>query len=241
MEPTAPLHGAARAAHPAPQVVGRDRRLAVTLHIHGMAPGSIAAIPRPARAPGEFGPGLAGGPGAEYRGGTRPQVTWALTLRRSALAVSAIYLGFTWRSASRSLRVNPLPRPRVDCTTPQDRQTGHAQERRATRRPAQAGVAPVSRAPVAGHPRAAGVGGCGGRYRRLPGQRSWRFNPVGSRRGRYHTDRQPGAALQNTAMCPAGPPPARSRTACAAGQSHSTHDTVIRPGPHSCAFEHRSG
>jgi hypothetical protein len=52
----------------------------------------------------------------------------------------------------------------------------------------------------------------------------------GSCRGRYHTDRQPGAALQNTAICPAGPP-ARSRAAWAGGQSHSTHDTVIRPGP----------
>ena len=196
MEPTAPLHGAARAAHPAPPS-HRPRSTA------GPCGGFDVT---PVRAGGfRHLPGL-------YR-----------------------------RSDSRSLRVNPLPRPRVDCTTPQDRQTGHAQERRATRRPAQAGVAPVSRAPVAGHPRAAGVGGCGGRYRRLPGQRSWRFNPVGSCRGRYHTDRQPGAALQNTAMCPAGPPPARSRTACAAGQSHSTHDTVIRPGPHSCAFEHRSG
>jgi len=29
-------------------------------------------------------------------------------------------------------------------------------------------------------------------------------------------------------MCPAAPPP---ETACAAGQSHSTHDTVISPGP----------
>jgi hypothetical protein len=25
--------------------------------------------------------------------------------------------------------------------------------------------------------------------------------PAGSSRGRYHTDRQPGAALQNTALC----------------------------------------
>src|SRR5438034_11445549 len=49
-----------------------------------------------------------------------------------------------------------------------------------------------------------------------------------SQRGRYHTDRQPGAALQNTAICPAAPPP---DAACAAGQSHSTQDTVIRPGP----------
>jgi hypothetical protein len=62
----------------------------------------------------------------------------------------------------------------------------------------------------------------------------------GSWRGRYHTDRQPGAALQNTAMCPAGPP-ARSWKARAGGQSHSTQDTVIRPGPHSCPFWHRSG
>jgi hypothetical protein len=60
-------------------------------------------------------------------------------------------------------------------------------------------------------------------------------------RGRYHTDRQPGAALQNTAMCPAAPPPARSRAAMAGGQSHSTHDTVIRPGPHSYPFWQRSG
>jgi hypothetical protein len=59
-----------------------------------------------------------------------------------------------------------------------------------------------------------------------------------SQRGRYHTDRQPGAALQNTAICPAAPPP---DAACAAGQSHSTQDTVISPGPHSCPFWHRSG
>jgi len=31
-----------------------------------------------------------------------------------------------------------------------------------------------------------------------------RYTP-GSYRGRYHTDRQPGAALQNTAICPDGP------------------------------------
>src|SRR6266536_1454390 len=36
-----------------------------------------------------------------------------------------------------------------------------------------------------------------------------RYTP-GSCRGRYHTDRQPGAALRNTAICPAGPP-ARNR------------------------------
>jgi hypothetical protein len=73
---------------------------------------------------------------------------------------------------------------------------------------------------------------------------AWRLsraNPVGSCLGRYHTDRQPGAALQNTAICPAGPPPACSRTAWAGGQSHSTHETVIKPGPHSCPFWHRSG
>jgi hypothetical protein len=40
--------------------------------------------------------------------------------------------------------------------------------------------------------------------------------------------RHPGATLQNTAICPAAPPP---DTARAAGQSHSTQDTVIRPGP----------
>jgi hypothetical protein len=43
----------------------------------------------------------------------------------------------------------------------------------------------------------------------------------GSWRGRYHTDRQPGAALQNTAICPAGPP-ARS------GGTEPT-DAVPRP------------
>jgi hypothetical protein len=61
-------------------------------------------------------------------------------------------------------------------------------------------------------------GSCCGRYHRR------------SQRGRYHTDRQPGAALQNTAICPAGPPPAPSRPAWAGAKSHSTHDTVIRPG-----------
>jgi len=48
----------------------------------------------------------------------------------------------------------------------------------------------------------------------------------GSCRGRYHTDRQP-FTLQYTARCPAAPPP---DAACAAGQSHSTHDTMIRDG-----------
>jgi hypothetical protein len=63
----------------------------------------------------------------------------------------------------------------------------------------------------------------------------------GSWRGLYHTDLQPGAALQKTAMRPTGPPPARSLTAWAGGQSHITQDTVIRPGPHSCPLPHRSG
>jgi Pentapeptide repeats (8 copies) len=56
-------------------------------------------------------------------------------------------------------------------------------------------------------PTAAGQGGCHNPYRWEPGSC---YTP-GSCRGRYHTDRQPGAALQNTAICPAGPPPARSR------------------------------
>jgi hypothetical protein len=59
----------------------------------------------------------------------------------------------------------------------------------------------------------------------------------GSCRGRYQTDWQP-FTLQNTAMCPAAPPPLVAR---AVGQSHSTQDTVIRPGPHSCPFWQRSG
>jgi hypothetical protein len=67
----------------------------------------------------------------------------------------------------------------------------------------------------------------------------WQATP-GTWRGRYHTDRQPGAALQNAAMWPAGPP-ARSCAARAGAQSHSTHDTVMRPGPHSCPFWQRSG
>jgi hypothetical protein len=65
-----------------------------------MAPGSVAAIvgqlcalANPARDwPAGPGPGT-GGPGPGSRG--------ALTLRRFALAVSAIYLGFTRRSDSR--------------------------------------------------------------------------------------------------------------------------------------------
>jgi len=74
-------------------------------------------------------------------------------------------------------------------------------------------------------------------HRREPSSRYGPRSAAGTP-GRYHTDRQPGAALQNTAMCPAAPPP---DAACAAGQSHSTHDTVISPGPHSCPFWHRSG
>jgi hypothetical protein len=56
--------------------------------------------------------------------------------------------------------------------------------------------------------------------------------------GRYHTDRQPGDAAQYTARCPGGPGvPAAS----AGAQSHIDHDTVIRPGPHSCPFAQCSG
>jgi len=44
-----------------------------------------------------------------------------------------------------------------------------------------------------------------------------------SHRGRYHADRQPRAALQNTAICPAGPPPARSRAAWAAVAQQPRH------------------
>jgi hypothetical protein len=67
-----------------------------------------------------------------------------------------------------------------------------------------------------------------------------RYDPgkaCGSCRGRYQIDWQP-FTLQNTAMCPAAPPPLVAR---AVGQSHSTQDTVIRPGPHSCPFWQRSG
>jgi hypothetical protein len=69
------------------------------------------------------------------------------------------------------------------------------------------------------------------------GDRSDPGKACGSCRGRYQTDWQP-FTLQNTAMCPAAPPPLVAR---AVGQSHSTQDTVIRPGPHSCPFWQRSG
>ena len=61
----------------------------------------------------------------------------------------------------------------------------------------------------------------------------------GSCRGLYQTDRQPEAALQNTAMCPAGAPGVRA--ASAGPQSHITQDTMILPGPHSCPLLQRSG
>ena len=69
------------------------------------------------------------------------------------------------------------------------------------------------------------------------GDRSDPGKACGSCRGRYQTDSQP-FTLQNTAMGPAAPPPLVAR---AVGQSHSTQDTVIRPGPHSCPFWQRSG
>ena len=68
------------------------------------------------------------------------------------------------------------------------------------------------------------------------------LQPLGqalAHRGRYHTDRQPGAALQNTAICPAGAPGVRA--ASAGPQSHITHDTMILPGAHSCPLLQRSG
>ena len=59
-----------------------------------------------------------------------------------------------------------------------------------------------------------------------------------SHRGRYHADRQPGDAAQYTTKCPGGPGvPAAS----AGAQSQIDHETVIRPGPHSCPSAHRSG
>jgi hypothetical protein len=73
------------------------------------------------------------------------------------------------------------------------------------------------------------------RHRQAP---SLCYTP-GSCRGRHHPDRQP-FTLENTAMCPAGPTRPLLGS-LAGGQSHSTHDTVIRPGPHSCPFWQRSG
>jgi hypothetical protein len=166
----------ARAAHPAPPSHGprATARPCAAQSRHG--PGSVVAIvgqlcalANPARDwRADPGPGT---------GGTRPRVTWGFDVTPVRAGGFRHLPGLYRRSDSRSRRVNPLPRPRVDCTTPRNRQTGRAQERRATHRPAQAGVAPVSRAPVVGHARAAGVGGCGGGYRRLPGRRSWRLTP----------------------------------------------------------------
>jgi hypothetical protein len=61
---------------------------------------------------------------------------------------------------------------------------------------------------------------------------------IGSHRGWYHTYRQPGDASQYTARCPGGPP---LQAATAGAQSQIDQDAVIRPGPHSCPFAHRSG
>ena len=59
----------------------------------------------------------------------------------------------------------------------------------------------------------------------------------GSCRGWYQADRQPFTASQYTTTWP-GP---CSRAAEAGPQSHGIQLTVIRPGPHSCPFAHRSG
>jgi hypothetical protein len=67
---------------------------------------------------------------------------------------------------------------------------------------------------------------------------SYRAQRRRSHAGRYHTDRHPGDAEQYTARCPGAPPPLASS---AAGQSHSDQETMIRPGPHSWPFAHRSG
>jgi hypothetical protein len=143
---------------------------------------------RPALRTGESGPGLAGGTRGRVRGEPGPRSRGALTLRRFALAVSAIYLGFTGRSASSSRRVNPLPRPRVDCTTPAEQANGPC-----TRTP--------SNTPTGAGGRGAGVScSCGWpcsccwrwRLRRWSspptGAAQLAVNPVGSCRGRYHTD-----------------------------------------------------
>jgi len=60
----------------------------------------------------------------------------------------------------------------------------------------------------------------------------------GSCLGRYHTDRQPS----DRHMTIRWPQARRSGYAALTGaQSQRTHDTKIRPGPHSCPFAHRSG
>jgi hypothetical protein len=38
-----------------------------------------------------------------------------------------------------------------------------------------------------------------------------------------------------------GPPLVGAFPGSLGGQSHSTHDTMTSPGPHSCPFWHRSG
>jgi hypothetical protein len=61
-----------------------------------------------------------------------------------------------------------------------------------------------SRAAVGGRARAAGLGGCGHRYRRLPGRH---IRPVtAARTGRYHTRRQPGRLARQRRAVPGQQP-----------------------------------
>ena len=82
----APLHGAVRAAHPAPQAMGRESTADRALHMHGVAP----RVSRPSSANSthwQIGPGRRADPGAGH-GGARPTgSSGALTLRPSALTI----------------------------------------------------------------------------------------------------------------------------------------------------------
>jgi hypothetical protein len=186
---------------PPAAIGGRPRRCTVTAWPRGVSRPSSAssgALANPARDCGRTrGP-------CRGRDHPVPGSRGALTLRRFALALSAIYLGVTWGSASRSVRVNPLPRPRVDLHNRAGQANGPC-IRTPSNTPTGAGGRGASVSCSCGWPCS-----CYWRWRLRrwlsppTGAAQLAVNPVGSCRGRYHTDRHPGAALQNTAVCPVG-------------------------------------
>jgi hypothetical protein len=91
-----PLHGAARAAHPPPGHGPRSAASRAAASLTAWPRGHVAAIIGQRGVADRFSPGSGRtrrpGKGGEPVPGSRG----ALTLRRSALAIPALYLGFTW-------------------------------------------------------------------------------------------------------------------------------------------------
>jgi hypothetical protein len=115
--------------------------------------------PAPCLRPPEGGAGRPAAPEGAANARKRSTRTWTACPPKTSPPSSAAGKG------------EPAAAPVHPLHTPRNRQAGHAREAGEAHRPPYAAAEVAPRAAVAGHARAAGLGGCGRGHRRLPGRR----------------------------------------------------------------------